>query len=949
MKKPPASIRPDKKMMAAETTDASIPFALAEEVLAKDRGARFCIAGIGASAGGLEAICELFEAMPADSNIAFVVVQHLSPTQKSLAAEIIGKHAAIGTRPGADGMLLEPGNIYTIPPNSYPSLCDGRLRLDKPTNKNGPRLPIDHFFKSLANDQRERAIGIILSGSGTDGSLGIKRIVANGGIVLAQSPQTAQFDSMPRSAIGSGLVHCVLPVAEMPAALTRYARHDYALQPAADGEGAERGGLDDIVRIIQQRAGHNFSGYRSSTLLRRVRRRMGLRAIDTLADYAVLLNAESLEIDALLKDLLIGVSEFFHDPEAWRELKASAIAPLVNVKKPGEAIRIWVPGCATGEEAYTIAIVVLEQLREARKRCPLVVFATDTNEHALQQGRLGNYPSGISTQVSAEHLRRYFVESTGDHHYQVNKSLREVVVFGHQNLMSAPAFSRVDLICCRNLMLYLESAVQTKVVSLLRFALLPGAYLFLGSAETLGQPVEALTPISRKWRIFQHSGGHVSAAAEADAGNEQKPLVRQLENELQATRDDLKKTIERLQYSNDELREFNEELASSKEELRALNDELTMVNRQLQLKVADLENRNADIANLLSSSQIATICLDRKFRIKWFSPNTKPIGNIIAGDIGRPITDFSAAGLGDHLVEDARSVLATMESKQRELVAPDGHWYLRRVVPYRSDNEHVGGVVLTYADISEAKHTAQVAAEALRAMATSLEDRVRERTVQLRTLTAELALTEERERRVLARDLHDDLGQVLAIVKIKLTSLAEDERRGALQTPLKDIESLVDQANRSVRSLMLQLHPPALQTLGLVAALEWLSDEMERLYGLSVRIDKDAKLPALEEPARTTIFRAVRELLINVAKHARTNTAQINCHRVDAARIAISVTDQGLGFDYQRALSNPAKDSGFGLMSVRERIEFIGGEMNVDSTPGYGTTITIVFPARHEH
>jgi two-component system CheB/CheR fusion protein len=399
---------------------------------------------------------------------------------------------------------------------------------------------------------------------------------------------------------------------------------------------------------------------------------------------------------------------------------------------------------------------------------------------------------------------------------------------------------------------------------------------------------------------------------------------------------------------NEELQSINEELESSKEELQSLNEELTTVNQQLQIKVADLEMSNSDITNLLSSSQIATICIDREYKIKWFSPSMKDIGNIIASDVGRPITDFATTGLGGNLIDDAERVLTTLASKQRELMSPDERWYLRRVVPYRSENSNdIGGVVITYTDISEAKQTAQAAVDAQRTMAATLEERVRERTVQLRTLTAELALTEERERRVLARDLHDDLGQVLAIIKIKLTSLGGSERRGVLKEPLQEVETLIDQANRSVRTLMLQLYPPALQTLGIVAALEWLGEEMERLYGLAVRIDKENDLPPLVEPARTTIFRAIRELLINVAKHAKTNIAQINCKLVPDNRISISVTDQGLGFDYQQALSNPANDCGFGLISVRERIEFIGGEMNVDSMPGYGTTITIIFPAIH--
>ncbi|MEO8409265.1 MAG: chemotaxis protein CheB, partial [Propionivibrio sp.] len=486
-----------------------------DSAAANPSSAHFCIAGIGASAGGLEAICQLFAAMPTDSNVAFVVVQHLYPTQKSLAAEIIGKHTAIPASNAEDGMRLVPGHIYTVPPNVYPSLRDGRLRLEPPDNATGPRLPIDHFLASLGDDQHERAIGVILSGSGSDGSLGLKRIEANGGIVLAQQPETAQFGSMPHSAIETGLVHCVLPVADMPDYICRYARHDYVLQakPATDEE-AVPAGLAGILDLLQQRVDFDFAGYRRNTLVRRIRRRMGLRSINELADYAAVLNADAQEVDVLFKDLLISVTEFFRDPEAWQDLAALAIKPLVDGKEPGDPIRIWVPGCASGEEAYTMAMLVLEQLRKAGKRCPLLVFATDVNEHSLQLARTGIYPSGITTRIRADCLRRYFVESANDHHYQVSKSLRDVVVFGQQNLLSDPPFTRVDLICCRNLMIYLEADVQIKVIALFRFALQPSAYLFLGSAEAVGKHASAFTEVSKKWRIFQHTGGYLPGDAE---------------------------------------------------------------------------------------------------------------------------------------------------------------------------------------------------------------------------------------------------------------------------------------------------------------------------------------------------------------------------------------------------------------------------------------------------
>lgn len=378
------------------------------------------------------------------------------------------------------------------------------------------------------------------------------------------------------------------------------------------------------------------------------------------------------------------------------------------------------------------------------------------------------------------------------------------------------------------------------------------------------------------------------------------------------------------------------------------NQYLTRVNRQLQDRIVELEVSNNEMRNLLDSCEIATICLDRQYRIRWFTPAMKQIGNISASDIGRPMGDLPFSGLDEALMEDTEAVIKTLNVRQREVLSQDKHWYLRRMVPYRTEQDKIDGVVISYADITEAKDSALTTATSLRSMADSLEERVRESTAQLRKLNAELTLTEDRERRLLARDLHDDLGQVLAIVKIKLTSIEGSERRGMLKAALKDIELLIDQANRSVRSLMMQLSPPILQTLGLIPALEWLAEEMDRLYGLTVHIDAEGRLPSIEEPARTTIFRSIRELLINVAKHAETPTAEVFCRPTDEGLVSISVTDQGHGFNYQETLGKPAGDSGFGLISVRERIEFIGGKMDVDTKPGYGTTISIIFPGEQD-
>lgn len=382
---------------------------------------------------------------------------------------------------------------------------------------------------------------------------------------------------------------------------------------------------------------------------------------------------------------------------------------------------------------------------------------------------------------------------------------------------------------------------------------------------------------------------------------------------------------------------------SSKEELQSLNEELSTVNQQLQSKVVELETVNADLKKLLASSEIATICVDRAFHIRWFTPAMKKVFNVLDSDVGRPISDFAAALSGGALLEHAGAVLEKLTPLQRELELEDGRWYLRRIVPYRGEDNRINGVVVTFTDITEARLGAETAVAAQRKANESLEQKVRERTVQLRALAVELSLAEERERRSLAQDLHDDLGQVLAIVKHKLTALHGRERSAGLAGELKNIEDLIDQANKSMRTLAFQLSPPVLHTLGLIPALEWLTEEMERVYGLKVRLSDDGAPKPLDEPSRTTLFRAVRELLINVAKHAGARMAEVTSLRSDS-RLTLAVNDDGGGFDYQKALQAAPGAGGLGLVNVRERIEFIGGEMHVDSRPNDGTTITLIAP-----
>lgn len=1063
----------------------------------------FCVVGIGASAGGMEPICQFFDAMPETDGIAFIVIQHLYPLQQNMTAEIIASHTTMTVKNATQGIQLSPNHVYIIPAETYAEIKGNKILLKHKARSQRASMTIDQLFHSMGESLDEHAIAIILSGAGSDGSLGLKSIVNNGGLVLVQSPETAAFQSMPNNALSTGLVSHALKIDEMPKVILDYTNHPYVTRQLTNiAPSGTNGTIEEILECLQKRQGYNFFGYKKNTLVRRIQRRMSLHALNAWSDYAELIKHDANEVSALFHDLLIGVTGFFRDPEAWRQLREKIIRPLVAEIAADQPLRIWVPGCSTGEEAYSLAMLFMEELREQDRHCPLQVFATDANRDAVRSGRQGIYPLGIAANVPENLLERYFVRSSEDHHFVVSKALRESLVFGEHNLLSDPPFGRLDLICCRNLLIYLESEIQEKIINLFRFALHSNGYLFLGSAESLGHAESHFTALSKKWRLYQYSASpsaqvinlsfdnfkpvagrktpetiektsrlqqleiifqqslpdsftpaavlinesfqtlyfrgptdkylrrpqgtpthdilsmvreglrsHLRGALHqakqdkkridvtsrfSDGGAEQTvimsviptgmtfdgenvlllviadapsvscqlsgnpddaPLIRQMEEEIRVTRLDLHATIERLERSNEELnisneevisvneelQSINEEMESAKEELHSLNEELSLVNQQLLQRVEELESLNTDQKNLLASSDIATICLDMNLQIRWFTPCLRKLCDIMDSDIGRPITVFSSSHLGNTLEQDAQQVIDSVTNVQRELQLANGAWYLRRMLPYRNTQGAVIGVIVTYTDITKSRLDTESIAAAQRKMAETLEERVADRTNQLRSLWAELTLAEERERRILTQDLHDDLGQVLAITKIKLGSLDKNERRGKLKPALAEIEQLVDQANRSLRSLMQQMSPPLLHTLGLVPALEWLSEEMERVYGLAVKFDDDGEPKSLDEAGRNTLFRGIRELLINVSKHAGVNLVEVSCRR-EKNRLLVTVTDHGRGFDYKAICNKGLSEGNFGLMQVRERIEFLGGKISVTSAPGEGTVVTLEAP-----
>jgi two-component system CheB/CheR fusion protein len=467
--------------------------------------ARFPIVGVGASAGGLDAFQKFFSTMPADSGVAFVLIQHLDPTRGSLTAELVGAHTAMRVVEAKDRMPVEPNRIYVIPPNKYLSLHAGALRLTAPDAPRSLRMAVDFFFHSLADDGREDAIGIILSGTGTDGSLGLKEIKSAGGMTMVQDPDTAQHDGMPRSAVATGSADYVLPAEQMADALLRYVRHAaIAATPTNAAPPPPPGVLLSAVQLICAHTKLDFSGFKTATLRRRIHRRMSLRRLQRMSAYVDVLRTDPAEVVALSKDLMIGVTSFFREPAAWQTLQERAIRSLIATRPAHVPLRVWVPACATGEEAYSIAIVLLEEIAAAGKNFPLQVFATDVDADALETGRAGSYPEGIEAHVSPERLTRFFVKDGP--RYRVTKALREAVMFAPQSLLTDPPFSRLDLISCRNLFIYLEPAAQERLIPLLHFALVPDGYLFLGSAEGIGTHADLFEAVVKKHRIYRRIG-----------------------------------------------------------------------------------------------------------------------------------------------------------------------------------------------------------------------------------------------------------------------------------------------------------------------------------------------------------------------------------------------------------------------------------------------------------
>lgn len=555
------------------------------------------VVGIGASAGGIEALSSFFDAMPPDSGCAFVVVLHLDPKHESEMARILGGRTSMAVVQVEDGMTLAADYVYVIAPDTDLKLIKGRLKVSKPSGPRWRRHPVDVLFASIAAEQRERSIAIVLSGTGSNGTEGLKEIRVEGGMSLVQTPETARFDGMPRSAISAGLADHVLAPDRMPEAILAYLHHGYVstsveTDPASAPEEAA---IEQVLEVVHARGGHDFTSYKRNTLRRRVHRRMGLKNVAALSDYLNYLRSDQEEAAILTGDLMISVTGFFRDPEAWKALADTVIRPLVDERPSGGSIRIWIPACSTGEEAYSIAILVMEQADAAGKRFDLKVFATDAQEDNLRKAREGIYPAAALVGFPPQRVRRFFEELDGS--FQVSKELRDAVVFAGQNLLRDPPFSRLDIVSCRNFLIYLEPEAQQRIIAQFHFALRPDGHLFLGNAETIGRHDDLFETIAKKWRIYRRVG---------------------------PTRHDL------IDYRP----------ARGSVERQAPSEPLPMLLEARSISVADIARRA-----LLERYTPASVLIDQKGRVVYFHGTTRDYLEQPAGEPTRDILAMAREGL----------------------------------------------------------------------------------------------------------------------------------------------------------------------------------------------------------------------------------------------------------------------------------------------------------------
>jgi two-component system CheB/CheR fusion protein len=1054
------------------------------------------VVGIGASAGGLDACRKLVGALPAGNGMAFILVQHLDPTHESMMVDLLAGHTSMAVRQATDGMRIEPDHLYVIPPGAYLSVANRALHLSQPQARHGARLPFDFLLHSLAEDCGARAICVILSGTGADGSLGLKAVKEKCGLIIAQDPDEAGFDGMPRSAIMTGAVDLVLQAAAIPQALAKYNRRMALAGNGSHPPEAAQDWLPGIIDLLRTTTAHDFTHYKPGTLRRRIERRMAMAAIETddMERYLEALRSDTRELDLLARDLLINVTSFFRDSKVFDLLAAKIIPDLVGSQPAEHPVRIWIAGCSTGEETYSLAMLFREQITAAKRNVKLQVFASDVDPEAVASAREGLYPETIEAAVSPARLARFFTKE--DHGYRVLPELREAVVFTVQDVLADPPFSRLDLVSCRNLLIYLRPEAQAKVVALFHFALREGGILVLGNAETAGNVDGRFELVAKSERIYRHIGrsrqgefgisfsagdgvrvparpgqgqapsrqaaladlcrrlvmetyapaavlinrkheclyylgptdrylrvapGHPnhdllamaregvrtrlrSAIQQATQestrvvvaggrinrngsplefsiavqpvlsegeelllicfidepkheGGRGRPTaegdvsrVAELERELEAARTELQGAIRSLEISseeqkaineealsvNEEYQSTNEELLTSKEELQSLNEELTALNSQLQETLERQRTTSNDLQNVLYSTDVATLFLDTDLNIRFFTPATRLLFSVIASDVGRPLTDLRSLAADGALPADARTVLQTLAPIEREIEAQSGAWYVRRILPYRTQDNEVEGVVITFADITERRQAADALATA-------------ERQAQLANAAKSRFLA------AASHDLRQPL-QSLALVQGLLAKTVEGEKAQKLVARLDETLGAMSGMLNALLDIN-QIDAGTVRAELSSFPIKDILDRLKREFGYHAQAQRLALrvvpcgLAVHSDPR--LLEQMIRNLLSNALKYTKRGKVLLGCRR-RRGMLSIEIWDSGVGipdgelkaiFEEYHQLDNAARERsrglGLGLSIVQRLGNLLGHRVGVRSHPGKGSVFTI--------
>jgi two-component system, chemotaxis family, CheB/CheR fusion protein len=1054
----------------------------------------FLVVALGASAGGLDACRRLLGSLPVSAGMAFILVQHLDPTHESMLVNLLASHTRMAVRQATDGMPIERDHLYVIPPGTYLSVVHGLLHVSPPLARHGARLPFDFLLHTLAADRGAWAVGVVLSGTGSDGSLGLKAIKEQHGLVIAQDPDEAGYDGMPRSAILTGVVDLVLPVENMAAALRDYSKRvsDTGRLPPDEAQDW----LPEIIDLLRIKTAHDFSHYKPGTLVRRIERRIGLAALapGDIDRYRAILLDDSTELELLAKDLLINVTSFFRDPLVFGLLAEKIVPDMVREHSPERPIRLWIPGCSTGEETYSLAILFREAIAGLKLAIKLQVFASDVDPDAIAIAREGLYPESIAADVSPERLERFFAKD--DRGYRILPELRAAVVFTVQDVLADPPFSRLDMVSCRNLLIYLQPEAQVRVLSLFHFALRDGGILLLGTSETVGNSEDRFEVVSKSERIYRHvgqgrtgefgflrhAGGGIRvpgrpeqglprsrqavlaelcqrlvvetyapaavlingmheclfsmgptdqylrvapglpthdllamarqgmrtklrsaiqqasqrktrvivAGGRTSHGGDQRtfsisvepvqsdgeelllvcfvddPMVQQklgrlakpreetrvaeLERELEATRTELQGAIYNLEISSEgqraineealsvqeEYQSTNEELLTSKEELQSLNEELTALNGQLQETLERQRTTSNDLQNVLYSTEVATLFLDTNLNIRFFTPASKALFNIIPSDLGRPLSDLNSLAADGDLANVARTVLRTATPQEREIAARGDAWYNRRILPYRTQDNGVEGVVVTFTDVTERRHSADA----------------------LETARRQAELANEAKSRFLAAASHDlrQPLQTLALLHGLLAKAVQGERAqrlvGRLDATLSAMTGMLNTL-LDINQIDTGTIQPDVRSFPVNDLLDCLRDEFNyhaQAAGITLRVIP-CGLSIHSDPR--LLEQVLRNLLSNALKYTRHGKVLLGCRR-HGGTLSIEVWDTGIGipekdlqviFDEYHQLDNPARERGrglgLGLAIVRRLGQLLGHRIDVRSHVGKGSVFTV--------